>query len=209
MRKLIRAVLTCLALIPVPALAQTAAAEPPADEVEVIDSSYEAPGGGRVLTQSLVIPAAQDQVWEAWTTTQGLTSWAFPVGRVDFRVGGIWESSYDPKARLGDPGNILNRVVAFIPGRMLAFLVDRAPPGFPHPEVMRQVVTVVELEPVAEDATMVTVTMAGWGAGPENEKVFGFFTQGNAWTLKKLHERFTKGPVDWPAYFAAQARKAG
>ena len=39
---------------------------------EVRDTSYVAPDGSRVLQQSIVVPATARQVWDAFTTTEGL-----------------------------------------------------------------------------------------------------------------------------------------
>ena len=51
-----------------------------------------------------------------------------PVAHADLRVGGIMESSYDPKARVGDPGNIRSRYLSYVPGRMVSFQVVSATP---------------------------------------------------------------------------------
>ena len=75
----------------------------------VRDTSYTAPDGGRVLQHQVEIDATPAQAWAAFTTSEGLKSWAVPVAQADFRVGGIWESTYDVKGRIGAPGNIQNR----------------------------------------------------------------------------------------------------
>jgi uncharacterized protein YndB with AHSA1/START domain len=170
---------------------------PPAAAQEVENTSFVAEDGTRVLEHRITVDAPTNEVWQAWTTTEGITSWAVPVGHVDFRLGGIWESSYNRDAKLGDPGNIQNRILAYIPGRMLTIQAITAPPGFPHPELLREIFTVIELEALDSSRTRVTVTMVGYANGEGYEVLYDHFDAGNAWTLQKLQQRFVSGPVDW------------
>lgn len=153
--------------------------------------------GAVVAVHEAVIPASVSDTWEAFTTREGLTSWAVPFSAVDFRLGGIWESSYDRAAQEGDPGNIRNRYLSFVPERMLAIQAVQAPPNFPHPELLPELFTVFELEPVADDSTRVTVYGVGYRDTPSSNAVRELFREGNAWSLRMLHRRFAEGPVDW------------
>jgi uncharacterized protein YndB with AHSA1/START domain len=170
---------------------------PTAAAQEVENTSFVAGDSSRVLEHRIVVEGPAPDVWDAWTTTEGITSWAVPVGQIDFRLGGIWESSYNRDAKIGDPGNIQNRILAYIPGRMLTIQAIAAPPGFPHPELLREIFTVIELEALDSVRTRVTVTMVGYANGEGYDVLYGHFDAGNAWTLKKLQQRFVSGPVDW------------
>lgn len=132
-----------------------------------------------------------------FASTEGLASWLAPVAAIDLRIGGIWESSYRRDARLGDPGNIRNRILSYDPQRMLSIAVDSAPPGFPEPELVRSVWTVIELEPVGRTRTRVRVSMLGYGEGAGYDRLYTMFRAGNAETLTSLHGRVTTGPTDW------------
>ena len=181
--------LLALALALAPALAVAA----------VTDTSWETADGGYVLRHEAVVPAPPAAVWEALTTSAGWTSWAVPVAHVDFRLGGRIETSYDPAAQPGDAANILSRILAYVPGRMLAFQAERAPPGFPHPELLDGLFSVIELAPDAHGATRVSVSGIGYTDSPGHRELREFFKRGNAWTLERLVERFATGPVDWTA----------
>lgn len=155
--------------------------------------------GVRTLCHELIIPAPQEEVWSLFASTQGLASWLAPVAAIDLRIGGIWESSYSRDARLGDPGNIRNRVLSYNPQRMLSIAVDSAPPEFPEPELVRTVWTVIEFEPVGRTRTRVRVSMLGYREGAGYDRLYGMFRMGNAETLKSLYARVATGPTNWGA----------
>jgi uncharacterized protein YndB with AHSA1/START domain len=164
---------------------------------EVTDSSHAALDGTRVLQQSIDVPASILEVWEALTTSEGLRSWAVPMASVDFRLGGIWESSYRHDAAVGDPANIKNRFLAFLPPRLLVIQAVQAPPDFPHPELLPEIFTVFESAQLGPELTRVTVSMVGYREGDGYDAIYRLFERGNEWTLRKLRTRFSDGPVDW------------
>ncbi len=172
---------------------------------EVTSSSYVAPDGSRVLRQSIEVPAPVLEVWQALTTTEGVRSWAVPVAAVDFRPGGIWESSYRLEGRIGDPENIRNRILSYLPPRMLSIQAIQAPPGFPHPELLPEIFSVFELEVLDPSRTRVTVSMVGYREGGGYDVLYSFFERGNAWSLQQLRKRFAEGPIDWPKVLGSQA----
>lgn len=155
--------------------------------------------GERTLCHVFMAPAAASEVWRLIATTEGWRSWAAPVAAVDLRAGGFIETSYNPAARIGDAGNIRNRVLAFTPERLLVIQIAHAPPGFPHAELARELTTAIELEPVDATHTRVRFTMMGYREAPGFEALYAFFDRGNAFTLTKLRERIERGPVDWQA----------
>lgn len=169
----------------------------PAQAVE--QQAYETSDGQVVPAQTVVVPAGRADVWRAFTTSEGVMSWAAPFARVDFGLGGIWESSYDPTARAGDPDNIRNRFLAYVPERVLALQAEAAPPGFPHPEILPELFSVVLFEAVDEGHTRVTMYGVGYRDTPAHHEILELFRQGNAWSLGMLHHRFAEGPVDWTA----------
>jgi uncharacterized protein YndB with AHSA1/START domain len=164
---------------------------------EVRDTSHAAPDGTRVLQHSIVVPATRREVWDAFTTTEGVRAWAVPVAQVDFRLGGIWESSYNLDARIGDPGNIQNRFLSFLPLRMISMQAIAAPPNFPHMELLPEIFTVIELDEEGPRSTRVTISMVGYKTGGGYDVIYKHFAAGNPWSLKKLHERFADGPIKW------------
>jgi uncharacterized protein YndB with AHSA1/START domain len=164
---------------------------------DIKDTSYVAPDNTRVLQQSLVVPASLKEIWEALTTTEGIKTWAVPVAAVDFRVGGIWESSYSRNGSIGAPGNIQNQYLSYLPLRMISFHVVNAPPTFQHAEVLPELFSVIELEELGPRSVRVTASMVGFRSTEAHDAVYKFFDSGNASTLRNLYQRFTQGPTDW------------
>src|SRR2546422_81861 len=164
---------------------------------EVQNSSYVAPDGSRVLQHSTVVPATRLRLWEALTTTEGVRSWAVPVAKVDFRLGGIWESTYRLDGAIGDAGNIKNRYISFLPPRMISIQAIAAPPNFPHRELLPEIFTVIELEELAPKSVRVTVSMVGYRSGQGYDAIYKHFEAGNAYSLRNLYKRFVEGPIEW------------
>lgn len=154
--------------------------------------------GVRTLAQRMVVPAAAETVWQAWTSADALRTWMAPVVGFELRIGGVLEASYDPAKALGDPANIRNQVLAYVPGRMLAMRNINAPPKVPFDVAAFQSLhTVVLIDALGPQSAAVTVVQPGYGSGEGFDGVYRFFERGNAITLQMLHDRFAKGPIDW------------
>jgi hypothetical protein len=166
-------------------------ADPPADG-EVVDSSYVAPDGARVLQQSIVIPTTLDNAWKLFTTSDGWKTLGVGFAQVDFRLGGEIETSYDARAKAGDAGNIKSRVLAYLPLRMFAIQATQAPPGFPEPQLLPHLFSVFQFDELDEQRVRVTVSGVGYRKEPAYDRLYKFFEMGNAWTLRRLRQHFLK-----------------
>ncbi|SMF63027.1 Uncharacterized conserved protein YndB, AHSA1/START domain [Allosphingosinicella indica] len=146
----------------------------------------------------VVIPAAAPVVWDALTTAEGWKRMGVGMARVDFRVGGTIETSYDAKAKPGDPDNITSVVVAYLPGRMMALRNTKAPPNFPYAKEFATTVTVFEIAPVDASSTRVTATGVGYREGPAYDWLIKMFSEGNRWSLDQLAKSLAASakPVD-------------
>jgi uncharacterized protein YndB with AHSA1/START domain len=153
-----------------------------------------------------IVPAPPAAVWQALTTAEGWRRMGVPFAVVDLRIGGTIETNYAATAHLGQPDNIKNQVVAFIPGRMLALRNIQAPPNFPYPEEFAKTATVFELRPVGRGATRIVVTGVGYGEAPAYDWLLDKFKQGDAWTLKELADSFA-GKTPAPASSAPRFTK--
>jgi uncharacterized protein YndB with AHSA1/START domain len=163
----------------------------------VTNSSFVEPSGDRSLQLAMDIPASQQAVFDVFTTSEGFRSWVAPVARVDFRIGGEIEANYDPAAKIGQPGNIRNQIIAYVVPRLLVIRNVQAPPSFADPELFRKTVTVVEFVPLDAAHTRVVITNSGYGPGPGFDRIYRHFEWGNAYELAELRRRFERGPVDW------------
>lgn len=139
-----------------------------------------------------VINAPVDAVWRAWTTTIGLKAWLAPHADMDLKIDGLMRSNYDPNGRLGDPGTIENKVLAYEPERMLAIKVAKAPERFPFKTKISDMWTVLYFQATADGRTTLRIVGLGFGADDESQRMKEFFRQGNAFTLTQLQKHFQR-----------------
>jgi uncharacterized protein YndB with AHSA1/START domain len=175
---------------------------------DVTNSSFTEADGDRVLQLSIVVKASPAQVWDAFTTAEGYRAWVAPVSAVDLRIGGDIEASYNPAAKIGDPDNIKNRIVAYVPQRLLSFRNVQAPKALQHRELFGDVVTTLEIEDLGASRSRVSLTAVGYGPGEGFDFLFRHFEWGNAYSLNELKKRFETGPIDWAAVFERQKAAA-
>ncbi len=183
MRIAIIGVLACLLLAaPAPAAAQ--------DTVE--NTSTVEANGHRLMQLSVVIPASAADVWTALTTAEGWGRMGVRLAHVDFRTGGVIETSYGPEPALvpGARANIRNQIVAYVPGRMLAIRNIQAPPDFPNAGEFARTATVMELTPLDAGGTRLTLTATGFADGPAFDALYALFLAGNSYSLTALRDSF-------------------
>jgi uncharacterized protein YndB with AHSA1/START domain len=159
----------------------------------------------RAIEKEIVVTATPEQVWNAWTTREGITSFFAPDAQIDARVDGAFEIYINPLAEPGLKGADGMRFMALQPPRMLSFTWN-APPSLPEARQQRTFV-VVRIHPVSEKETRVTLHHTGWGDGGEWDKAYGYFDRAWGNVLVNLKKRFESGPVDWTEWLE-QMRKA-
>ena len=142
----------------------------------------------KVLILEVTVPAPLSAVWEAFTTSAGLSTWLTPGAVVDLKEGGEWTAHF-PGGSTGG-GTILS----FVPEKELV-LSAMAPDKFP---MVRATRTRARFQFEAKgDSTVVRLTQTGWKEGEEWVKAYEYLTVGNAQLLATLHHRFVNGPIDW------------
>jgi uncharacterized protein YndB with AHSA1/START domain len=149
----------------------------------------------RAIRATVVVPASLDEVWAAWTTTQGVKSFFAPDAKIEARVDGPFEVYFNPYGAPGMKGADGMRILSIQEKKMLTFTWN-APPTMPEARKQRTYVT-VRFKSTGPKKTEVTLYHGGWGDGGEWDKAFTYFEK--AWTsvLTALEERFVKGPIDW------------
>ena len=142
----------------------------------------------KVLMLEVTVPAPFGAVWQAFTTSEGLSTWLTPGAVVDLREGGEWTAHF-PGGSTGG-GTILS----FVAEKELV-LSALAPDRFPTVRATR---TKVRFQFEAKGgSTLVRLTQTGWKDGEEWAKAYEYLTVGNAQLLATLHHRFVSGPIDW------------
>ena len=127
------------------------------------------------------IPLERTQVWDLWTTGEGLARWLVENSRVDLRIGGPYEWYFDPDEEPGRRGGEGNKVLSFLPTRMLSFTWN-SPPHLAYTR-SRHTHVVVDLQDV-DGGTAVTLTHLGWPSSqtdphPQWAETYAYFEQ--AW----------------------------
>jgi uncharacterized protein YndB with AHSA1/START domain len=144
--------------------------------------------GEKVLMLEVTVPAPLAEVWKAFTTSEGLSTWLTPGAVVDLREGGEWTAHF-PGGSTGG-GTILS----FVPEKELV-VSALAPDKFPAVRAAR---TRAQFNFEARGgSTLVRLTQTGWKEGDEWVKAYEYLTVGNAQLLATLHHRFVSGPIDW------------
>lgn len=178
------------------------------DFPDVTDSSFVQANGAKVLKIAITVPAPRAKVWERALTTEGYKAWATPVANVDARLGGVIEGAYSTKAKIGDPDNIRNQIVLYSPGRAFGIQNVHAPAALPGAKEFGEIVTIMEFDDAGPNATRVTLTAIGYKPQEPYLTLYKHFSWGNAYTLVKLRDSFTKGPIDWKKQEAEAEAKA-
>ncbi len=142
------------------------------------------------LVHEGVVNSPVDQVWAAFTSSEGLESWMAAHAKIELKIGGTIKTQYDPKGTIDDAKAIENTILSYEPMRMLSFKVTKAPDAFPFPNAIKNMWTVVYFAPENDKATRVREVSMGFGNDDESKKMREFFNRGNAFTLQRLQNRF-------------------
>jgi len=149
------------------------------------------------IEKSVLVPAPVPEVWKAFTTVEGVTTFFAPEARLELKLGGAFEMLFAPERPADSQGSEGCTVLSFVPGKMLSFTWN-APPAFPAVRSGGEhTFVVVELEPAGAGKTRVTLTHLGWFEGGEWDQVFAYFERAWGVVLGRLAHRFEKGPLDW------------
>jgi uncharacterized protein YndB with AHSA1/START domain len=159
-----------------------------------------APAGAadRLLRADVIVPAPVSEVWQAWTTAEGIRTFFAPGGNVELAVDGTYDVWFNPAGKPGERGAEGMRILDVDPERRFVFTWN-APPSIPSIRGRRTVV-VLDFAPAGERATRLRFTHLGWGEGPDWDRAYAYFDQ--AWggfVLPSLVRRFEQGPIDWQA----------
>ncbi len=173
-------------LLPVPAPAQSGTA-----------STVSAP---QKLVIEVEVPAPVSEVWRAFSTSEGLSTWLTPEATVDLRPGGEWTARFPG----GSTGG--GTIVSFIPEKEMV-LSALAPDKFPHVRAERTRAT-FQFE-ARGTTTVVRLTQTGWKSDDEWIRAYEYLTAGNAQLMATLHKRFVDGPIDWKKVFGDSAKNSG
>jgi len=144
-----------------------------------------------VVTEGLV-NAPVDAVWKAFTEKPLIEKWMVAKTEIDLKVGATWKTSYSKDSDLNDDASIHHTILAFDPGRMLAFRTIKFPKSFPYSAVTNTW-TVVYFEPAGGGKTRVIARMMGFEDNEQGHNMRAFFERGNKSEFDALVRFFETG----------------
>jgi uncharacterized protein YndB with AHSA1/START domain len=150
----------------------------------------------RLITGEITINAGVSEVWDAWTTVEGIKSFFAPDCEIEMKVGGKYEILFLNNAEKGKRGSEGCIVLGVQENKMFTFTWS-APPELPVAREQRSFV-IIRFNEVDEKHTKINLTHIGWGEGGEWDEAYDYFKK--AWlkvVLPRLKYRFDVGPVDW------------
>ncbi len=152
----------------------------------------------KALIFEVAVPATRSAVWQAFTTSEGLSTWLTPRATVDLRKGGEWTAHF-PGGKTGG-----GTIVSFTPESEIV-ISAMAPEQFPTVRAER---TTARFQFAAEgQVTIVRLVQTGWKSGEEWDRAYEHLAQGNAQLLETLRRRFVNGPIDWAKEWGPAAAK--
>jgi len=142
----------------------------------------------RIIVSSVEVEASPADIWDLWTTEEGLTFFA-PASNIELRPGGSYEVYFLPDAPAGQRGSEGTTILGFQTERMLT--VTWALPPY-MPEVRPHLTSLtIEIIPVSDRLTNVTITHIGWGEGGQWDDAFAYFQQNWPMVLTAMSEALT------------------
>lgn len=144
---------------------------------------------------SSIVEASLSDVWQAWTTTEGVQGFFAPEAKIELKVGGAFELYFDTKAEMGCRGTEGMRIQTYVPERILAF--DWCNPPQFNDIQQRKTWVVLEFSELDDELCEVTLTHLGWGEGPDWEDVHEFFCSAWEKVLRRFERNMRMGAIDW------------
>jgi uncharacterized protein YndB with AHSA1/START domain len=138
------------------------------------------------------IDASVDDIWDAFTTTEGIRSWVAPLAEVDFKVSGKWRTNYNKDGKLGDASTIENTILCYDPKRMISLKATGFPENFPFKEAAKDTWSIFYFEPVSKTRTKITVVGLGYNDTPQSKKMRAFFETANRYSIDQLRAAMKK-----------------
>jgi uncharacterized protein YndB with AHSA1/START domain len=166
--------------------APAALAQSKADLAAVHDTSTVDQTGARLLRDTVTIKAPPAAVWTALTDQAAYRAWAAPESYIDLRVGGLLEVAFTPGAKPGDPTNLKQQIVAYVPERLLVFRNLPSQGGPPGAAAYPKLAIVMELSARPDGGTEVSLSQVGYGTGADFDALYGFFKTHNPEYLASL-----------------------
>lgn len=132
---------------------------------------------GRIIHYEIEVNAPLEKIWNAWTTSEGITLFFSPKACVELWPGGKFEMYFMLDNPEGLQGSEDCKVLSYLPMKMLSFSWN-APPDNPTVRKERTWV-VLQFEESASGSVHVTFDNLGYLNGPDWDRAYDYFVR--AW----------------------------
>lgn len=142
------------------------------------------------------VRTSPEAVWKAWTSEAGVITFFAPAARIESRIGGAYEIYFLPDRPPGLQGSETATILAMeAPKRLMVSW--NAPESFGG---LREQLTVVEIEiePLRDGETRVTLVHSGWGRGDKWQAVRDYFASAWPMVLARLTTNLTPNVSNQP-----------
>ncbi len=130
----------------------------------------------------MTVPVPAEQLWNLLATSDGLKTLGGKDPNVELKPGGAY--AFWPQAN--------NKVLAFVPGRMLS-TSGSAPPKFPNVQ-KGGTWGVYFFDPLGPKETRLRLSVIGWKQGTEWDDAFNYFLKNNPVFLNHVFKAATQTP---------------
>lgn len=140
------------------------------------------------IFKEAIIPGSISDVWNAWTVKEEMIKFFAADAEIELQIGGKYEMYFlldNPPDSRGGEGN---RVLSFVPQRMLSFTWN-APPQYPN---VRKEKTwcVLFFDKLDANSTKICFYQFGWKEGEEWDQVYNYFLEAWDYVLNNLKKYF-------------------
>lgn len=147
-------------------------------------------GEAREIHKQVTVAASPREVWQAWTTSEGIKSFFGRDADIELAAGGKFEVYFALDAPKGSRGSEGCKVLAFLPQKMLAFSWN-APPSIPAlRDAGAKTQVVLQFAPVRGGGTRVSLTQHGLGQGKQWDEYHAYFDRAWGNVLAGLQKHF-------------------
>ena len=136
--------------------------------------------GHAVIQKRDILHISAKDLWNRWTTYEGLKTFFGRENKVELKLWGAYEIYFLLDAPEGERGSEGCKVLSFIPHEMLSFTWN-APPHLEARHSGIHTYVVVQFKAISPQETGISIQHLGW---PEDERfvpVFAYFEQ--AWDM--------------------------
>ena len=161
--------------------------------VSMVDSSH---SDNMVLIQTFEVNVPVEKVWEAYTTKKGWESWAVAQAKIDFKVNGLIQTSYDKNTEIGDSNTIRLHIINFVPKKLLTLQAELSPhfPAFMK-EDAKDLFNLVHFESITPTKTKIISYGIGYKKNKKYLDLMKFFISGNEASYLQLIAYLENGEV--------------